>query len=78
MLAYILQPNLQPNRSEAQDILRETNVVLWQEIGVFRERTNFKAHLLPRDAQPLFPTCEFGAETSSDGAQGAASVPPPA
>ena len=41
LLAYIL--TLHPNRSEAQDILQETNVVLWQKIGVFREGTNFKA-----------------------------------
>jgi len=39
--AYIL--TLHPNRSEAQDILQETNVVLWQKIGEFRSGTNFKA-----------------------------------
>lgn len=41
LLAYVL--TLHPNRSEAQDILQETNVVLWQKIGEFREGTNFKA-----------------------------------
>lgn len=41
LLAYIL--TLHPDRSEAQDILQETNVVLWQKIGEFREGTNFKA-----------------------------------
>ncbi len=41
LLAYILA--LHPNRSDAQDILQETNVVLWQKIGEFREGTNFKA-----------------------------------
>lgn len=41
LLAYIL--TLHPNRSEAQDILQETNVVLWQKIGEFQEGTNFKA-----------------------------------
>ena len=41
LLAYIL--TLHPDRSEAQDILQETNVVLWQKIGEFRQGTNFKA-----------------------------------
>jgi RNA polymerase sigma-70 factor (ECF subfamily) len=41
LLAYILV--LHPDRSEAQDILQETNVVLWQKLGEFREGTNFKA-----------------------------------
>jgi len=41
LLAYIL--TLHPDRSEAQDILQETNVVLWQKLGEFREGTNFKA-----------------------------------
>lgn len=41
LLAYIL--TLHPNRSEAQDILQETNVVLWQKIGEFHEGTHFKA-----------------------------------
>ena len=41
LLAYILA--LRPDRSEAQDILQETNVVLWQKIGEFQSGTNFKA-----------------------------------
>ena len=41
LLAYIL--TLHPDRSEAQDILQETNVVLWQKIGEFRPGTNFRA-----------------------------------
>lgn len=41
MLAYIL--SLHPDRSDAQDILQETNVVLWQKIDDFRAGTNFKA-----------------------------------
>ena len=41
LLAYIL--TLHPDRSEAQDILQETNVVLWQKIGEFQPGTNFKA-----------------------------------
>lgn len=41
LLAYIL--TLHPDRSEAQDILQETNVVLWEKIGEFRQGTNFKA-----------------------------------
>ena len=41
MLAYIL--TLHPDRTEAHDILKETNVVLWQKIDEFREGTNFKA-----------------------------------
>ena len=41
LLAYIL--TLHPDRNEAQDILQETNVVLWQKVGEFREGTNFKA-----------------------------------
>ncbi|MGZ0174590.1 MAG: sigma-70 family RNA polymerase sigma factor [Planctomycetales bacterium] len=41
LLAYILA--LHPDRSEAQDILQETNVVLWQKIGEFRPGTNFRA-----------------------------------
>ena len=41
LLAYIL--TLHPDRCEAQDILQETNVVLWQKIGKFRPGTNFKA-----------------------------------
>jgi len=41
LLAYIL--TLHPDRSEAQDILQETNVVLWQKVGEFRKGTNFKA-----------------------------------
>lgn len=43
LLAYILA--VHPNRSECQDILQETKVVLWQKIGEFREGTNFKACL---------------------------------
>ena len=35
LLAYI--QTLQPDRSEAQDILQETNVVLWQKVNEFRE-----------------------------------------
>jgi len=41
LLAYIL--TLHPDRSEAQDILQETNVVLWQKVGAFQTGTNFKA-----------------------------------
>lgn len=41
LLAYIL--TLHPDRSEAQDILQETNVVLWQKVGDFQAGTNFKA-----------------------------------
>lgn len=41
LLAYVL--TLHPDRSEAQDILQETNVVLWQKVGEFRQGTNFKA-----------------------------------
>lgn len=41
LLAYIL--TLHPDRSEAQDVLQETNVVLWQKIDEFRQGTNFKA-----------------------------------
>lgn len=41
LLAYIL--TLHPNRNEAQDILQETNVVLWQKVGDFQAGTNFKA-----------------------------------
>ena len=41
LLAYILA--MHPNRSDALDILQETNVILWQKIGEFREGTNFKA-----------------------------------
>ena len=41
LLAYIL--TLHPDRSEAQDILQETNIVLWQKIGEFRPGTSFKA-----------------------------------
>jgi RNA polymerase sigma-70 factor (ECF subfamily) len=41
LLAYVL--TLHPDRSEAQDILQETNVVLWQKIDEFRDGTNFKA-----------------------------------
>ena len=41
LLAYIL--TLHPDRSEAQDILQETNVVLWQKVGEFQAGTNFKA-----------------------------------
>lgn len=41
LLAYIL--TLHPDRSEAQDILQESNVVLWQKVGEFKEGTNFRA-----------------------------------
>ncbi|MGC6448817.1 MAG: sigma-70 family RNA polymerase sigma factor [Rubripirellula sp.] len=41
LLAYIL--TLHPDRSEAQDILQESNVVLWQKVADFQEGTNFKA-----------------------------------
>ena len=41
LLAYIL--TLHPDRSEAQDILQETNVVLWQKVAEFQVGTNFKA-----------------------------------
>ncbi|MEM9365421.1 MAG: sigma-70 family RNA polymerase sigma factor [Planctomycetota bacterium] len=41
LLAYIL--TLHPNRGEADDILQETNVVLWQKVGEFRMGSNFKA-----------------------------------
>lgn len=41
LLAYIL--TLYPDRSEAHDILQETNVVLWQKVGEFQVGTNFKA-----------------------------------
>lgn len=39
--AYIY--SLHPDRSEGQDILQETNVVLWQKVEEFRDGTNFKA-----------------------------------
>ncbi|MEM7476250.1 MAG: sigma-70 family RNA polymerase sigma factor [Planctomycetota bacterium] len=41
ILAYIL--TLHPDRSEAQDILQETNVVLWQKLEDYQDGTSFKA-----------------------------------
>ena len=41
LLAYIL--TLHRNHTDAQDILQETNVVLWQKISLFQEGTSFKA-----------------------------------
>ncbi len=41
LLAYIL--TLHPDRIEAQDILQEANIVLWEKVDEFREGTNFKA-----------------------------------
>lgn len=39
--SYIL--SLHPNRVDAEDILQETNVVLWQKISEFELGTNFRA-----------------------------------
>jgi RNA polymerase sigma-70 factor (ECF subfamily) len=39
--SYIL--SLHPNRVDAEDILQETNVVLWQKISEFEPGTNFRA-----------------------------------
>ena len=44
LLAYIL--TLYRNHTDAQDILQETNVVLWQKISLFQEGTSFKAWAL--------------------------------
>ncbi len=41
LLAYILI--LHPNHNDAQDILQETNVVLWQKMDDFQPGSNFKA-----------------------------------
>ena len=41
LYAYIL--TLHPDRVNAQDILQETNLVLWQKAGELRGGTNFKA-----------------------------------
>ncbi len=39
--SYIL--SLHPNRVDAEDILQETNVVLWQKLPEFEPGTNFRA-----------------------------------
>jgi RNA polymerase sigma-70 factor, ECF subfamily len=41
LLAYIL--TLHRNLADAQDILQETNLVLWQKFCCFEQGTNFKA-----------------------------------
>ena len=41
IFAYIL--TLHPSRNEANDVLQETNVVIWEKLGTFREGSNFKA-----------------------------------
>ena len=51
LLAYIL--TLHRNHTDAQDILQETNDVLWQKISLFQEGTSFIAGSVSRRESKL-------------------------